>query len=378
MRRFLVFGLIIAALVLAACGGAETEPTAAVEPTAAAEPTVAPEPTAAPEPTKDSMPAMGEATVMDGKIMLPEVNPLEVTGDVIAAGSSTVFPLAEVLAERFIDEGYGGNITIDSIGSGAGFERFCVAGETDISDASRPIKDSEIESCGKLSPARTPIEFRVGTDALAVVVNPDNDWVGEEGLTLEELAKLFSVDTINWSDVNPDWPAEPIKLFGADAKSGTYDYFKEETVGKDNPMRVDYQPNTDDNVLVTGVAGDKFALGFFGYAYYAENTGKLKAVAIAGKGKDPSEAVLPSQQTIEDGSYSPLSRPLYIYVKKASLARPEVKEFAEFHISDEGQKLVELKSYIKLNPEQLAAAREKFQTALAGSSTSTESAVVNH
>ena len=181
-----------------------------------------------------------------------------------------------------------------------------------------------------------------------------------------------------WSDVNPDWPAEPIKLFGADAKSGTYDYFKEETVGKDNPMRVDYQPNTDDNVLVTGVAGDKFALGFFGYAYYAENTGKLKAVAIAGKGKDPSEAVLPSQQTIEDGSYSPLSRPLYIYVKKASLARPEVKEFAEFHISDEGQKLVELKSYIKLNPEQLAAAREKFQTALAGSSTSTESAVVNH
>ena len=120
MRRFLVFGLIIAALVLAACGGAETEPTAAVEPTAAAEPAVAPEPTAAPEPTKDSMPAMGEATVMDGKIMLPEVNPLEVTGDVIAAGSSTVFPLAEVLAERFIDEGYGGNITIDSIGSGAG------------------------------------------------------------------------------------------------------------------------------------------------------------------------------------------------------------------------------------------------------------------
>ncbi|MCB0232684.1 MAG: substrate-binding domain-containing protein, partial [Anaerolineae bacterium] len=209
MRRFLVFGLIIVALVLAACGGAETEPTAAVEPTAAAEPAVAPEPTAAPEPTKDSMPAMGEATVMDGKIMLPEVNPLEVTGDVIAAGSSTVFPLAEVLAERFIDEGYGGNITIDSIGSGAGFERFCVAGETDISDASRPIKDSEIESCGKLSPARTPIEFRVGTDALAVVVNPDNDWVGEEGLTLEELAKLFSVDTINWSDVNPDWPAEP-------------------------------------------------------------------------------------------------------------------------------------------------------------------------
>ncbi|MCB0000961.1 MAG: PstS family phosphate ABC transporter substrate-binding protein [Anaerolineae bacterium] len=363
MRRFLVFGLIIVALVLAACGGAETEPTAAVEPTAAAEPAVAPEPTAAPEPTKDSMPAMGEATVMDGKIMLPEVNPLEVTGDVIAAGSSTVFPLAEVLAERFIDEGYGGNITIDSIGSGAGFERFCVAGETDISDASRPIKDSEIESCGKLSPARTPIEFRVGTDALAVVVNPDNDWVGEEGLTLEELAKLFSVDTINWSDVNPDWPAEPVKRFSPGTDSGTFDYFIEAVM---TPAFADaaeekllgaasLQLSEDDNVLVQGVSGDKYAIGYFGYAYFEENQGKLRDMSI--------EGIAPSRETVDANTY-PLARPLFMYSDAGIMtSKPQVAAFLNFVLSNVDDVITDV-GYFPASDEAINGAKAAWLAAM--------------
>ena len=327
MRRFLVFGLIIAALVLAACGGAGPEPTAAPEP--AQQPVEqATVPTEAVQPA-----AVAEATAADGTIMLPDVNPLEVTGDIISAGSSTVFPLVEALAERFIDEGYGGNITIDSIGTGAGFERFCVAGETDISNASRPIKDSEIESCGQLNPARTPIELRVGTDALAVVVNPDNDWIGEEGLTLEEVAKLFSTETTNWSDVNPDWPAEPVKRFSPGTDSGTYDYFIEAVMDPAFPdageeqllSAASLQLSEDDNVLVQGVAGDKNAIGYFGYAYFEENAGKLRDLSI--------EGIAPSAATVDDNTY-PLARPLFLYSDADVLAsKPQVAAFLNFALS---------------------------------------------
>ena len=158
-------------------------------------------------------------------VELPEVDPLTAQGDIIAAGSSTVYPLAERMAELFVEEGYAGNITIDCVGTGGGFERFCKAGETDIANASRPIKDAEMENCAAIG--RTPIEFRVGTDALAVVVNPENNWIGETGVTLEELAKLFSKEYTNWSDVNPAWPAEPIKRFSPGTDSGTFDYFVE-------------------------------------------------------------------------------------------------------------------------------------------------------
>ena len=223
MRRFLFVTLIVAAIVLSACGGgAKPAPTAApaptqapvaqAQPTMAPEPTKVPEPTKAPEPTKVTEPtkapeptAAPTAAPAAAGVMLPEVNPLEVKGDIIMAGSSTVYPLAEAIAERFKDEGYAGNITIDSIGSGAGLERFCKAGETDIANASRAIKDSEVESCKVIS--REPLEIRVGTDALAVVVNPANDWL-KDGVTLEELAKIFSKDAVNWSDVNPAWPGK--------------------------------------------------------------------------------------------------------------------------------------------------------------------------
>ena len=176
-------------------------------------------------PAEEAAPVEEAAPMAEGE--LPMVDPLEVTGDIVTAGSSTVFPLSEAMAERFIDEGYSGQITVDSIGSGAGFERFCEAGETDISNASRAIKDSEIEQCAAID--RTPIEFRVGTDAIAVTVNPENDWLSG-GVTMEELAYIFSSDYTNWSDVNPEWPDEPIQRFAPGTDSGTFDFFIEEVM----------------------------------------------------------------------------------------------------------------------------------------------------
>lgn len=272
-------------------------------------------------------------------------------------GSSTVAPISMAISEVFEDEHPDVMLKVERSGTGGGFDKFS-RGETHVSNASRPIKSSEAEACQQNGVEYT--EVMIGIDGLTVVVNPQNDWCS--ALTIEQLAKLWAKDSpvSNWSDLDPAWPAEPIKLFGADAKSGTYDYFKEETVGKENPMRTDYQPNSDDNVLVEGVSGDKYALGFFGFSYYTENRDKLKAVAIAPKGRDAAAAVAPSPETIENGSYTPLSRPLFIYVNNAALKRPEVQAFAEFHISDEGQKLVKLKGYIPLNPQQLAASRDKF------------------
>ncbi len=219
--RITILTLALMSLLIAACTSApqaieQPEATAApaeqAEATAVSEEAPAEEPTAAPVETEEEMTGT----------MLPEVNPLEVTGDIVSAGSSTVFPLSEAMAVRFRDEGYAGNITIDSIGTGAGFERFCVAGESDISNASRPIKDSEIESCRAIG--REPLEFRVGTDALAVVVSSENDFATD--VTMEELALLFST-AANWSDVRPEWPNEAILRFSPGTDSGTFDYFVE-------------------------------------------------------------------------------------------------------------------------------------------------------
>ena len=269
MRRVLLVWLLIAAIVVAACGSSDDEAAAVDEPA-----------------TLGRSAAAAELT--DG---LPEVNPLEVNGDIISAGSSTVFPLSEAMAERFRDEGYSYNITIDSIGSGAGFERFCVAGESDISNASRPIKDSERESCAAIN--RIPIEFRVGTDALAVTVSKDNDFV--ENLTMEELALVFST-AATWADVNPDWPAEPIQRFSPGTDSGTFDYFVEEVFDKDKKpiLSADaIQLSEDDNVLVQGVTGSPYAVGYFGYAYYQENAETLKIVAINGSTRLPPTLTTP-------------------------------------------------------------------------------------
>ncbi len=326
MRSKLLVVLFIAMLVVTACGG---QPTAAPQPTQA--PTAEVAPTAVSEPTTTSkQPAMSNG-------LLPEVNPLDVAGDIITAGSSTVFPLSEAVAEKFRDEGYAGNITIDSIGSGAGFERFCKTGETDIANASRAIKDSEVENCAAIG--RTPIEFRVGTDALAIVVNPANDWL-KDGVTLAELAKIFSKDATNWSDVNPAWPNEAIKRFSPGTDSGTFDYFieavmdkayvKDATADKGKGEEAllgaaNLQLSEDDNVLVQGVAGDKNGIGFFGFAYYVENEGKLQDLAI--------EGVAPTQESVDAGKYK-LARPLFIYSDAKILQeKPQVTAFINFYLT---------------------------------------------
>jgi phosphate binding protein len=299
--------------------------------------------------------------------MLPEVDPLAVSGDIIAAGSSTVFPLSEAIAERFTDEGYAGNLTIDSIGTGAGFERFCVAGETDIANASRAIRDSEIESCRAVG--REPIEFRVGTDALAVVVNPANDWIGEEGVTLEELAKIFSAETTNWSDVNPAWPAEPIKRFSPGTDSGTFDYFVEAVMdpvyvlsdadeGKGEEQLLgaaNLQLSEDDNVLVQGVAGDKNAIGYFGYAYYVENEGKIRDLAI--------EGVSPSAEVVEAGEYA-LARPLFMYSDaKIMQEKPQVADFINFYLTNVNEEIGAV-GYFPASAAALDAARQAWLDAM--------------
>ncbi len=354
MKRSLLilFGLlVVASLVLSACGGGST-PAPTVAPTQAPEPTQASEPTAAPA---------GGAT-------LPEVNPLEVKGDIIAAGSSTVYPLAEALAELFVDEGYAGNITIDSIGSGAGFERFCKAGETDISNASRAIKESEIESCGQLTPPRQPVEFKIGTDALAVVVNPANDWIGPEGITKAELAKLFSSEATNWSDVNPAWPAAPIKRFSPGTDSGTFDYFvevvmdpvyvvdKEADNGKGEQQLLgaaNLQLSEDDNVLVQGVEGDKYAIGYFGYAYFEENASRLKDAPIDG--------VSPSAETVDAGEY-PLARPLFMYSDAGVMkGKPQVAAFLNFVLSRVNDVIAKV-GYFPASQESLEQARQTWLT----------------
>ncbi len=261
-----------------------------------------------------------------------EISPDMVEGDIITAGSSTVFPVSERMAELFQQEGYAGNITVDSIGTGAGFERFCVAGESDISNASRAIKSSEKEACQAIG--REPLEFRVGTDALAVVVSSQNDFVSN--LTIEQLAQIFSGQVKNWNEVDPSFPAEAIKVYSPGADSGTFDYFveavmapafeKDVEAGKAALLGLEgVQLSEDDNVLVQGVAGDKFAIGYFGYAYYIENTDKLKALNI--------NDVEPNQADVDNGTY-PLARPLFIYsTAQIMQEKPQVAAFIGFYLS---------------------------------------------
>jgi phosphate transport system substrate-binding protein len=296
---------------------------------------------------------------------LPFVDPLAVTGDIITAGSSTVFPLSEAVAELFIDEGYGGQITIDSIGSGAGFDRFCTAGETDITNASRPIRDSEIENCAAID--RTPIEFRVATDALAIVVNPENDWIPAEGLTIEQVAMAFSDQITNWSEIDPSWPEEPILRFSPGTDSGTYDYFVEAVMdetfsepdgaGEEALLRAaNLQLSEDDNVLVQGVEGSPYAIGYFGFAYFEENAELVRDIAING--------VVPDVGTVIDGTY-PLSRPLFIYSDAGIIqSRPQVGEFINFYLT-RVREVVRRVGYFPASPEALEASAAALLAAMA-------------
>jgi phosphate transport system substrate-binding protein len=284
---------------------------------------------------------------------LPAVDPLSLTGDVISAGSSTVFPLAERMAERFQNEGYGGRITIDSIGSGAGFSRFCEAGETDVSNASRPIREEEVANCEAIG--RTPIEFRVGTDALAVSVSQDNDFV--EDVTLEELALIFSTAE-TWADVRSEWPAEPIQRFIPGTDSGTFDYFVEEVFDEDEEPILgasNLQLSEDDNVLVQGIAGSPYAIGFFGYAYYQENQDIIRALSV--------EGVEPTAESAEDNSY-PLSRPLFIYSDAGVMnEKPAVAGYINFFLTNVNDEIVDV-GYFPASEAALNEAKAKWLAAM--------------
>jgi phosphate transport system substrate-binding protein len=264
-------------------------------------------------------------------------------------GSSTVFPITEAVAEDFQKAKRGAvNVTVGISGTGGGFKKFC-RGQTDIVNASRPILKKEMEEC-KAAGVQY-VEMPVAFDALTVVVNPKNDW--SKTITIEELKKMWEPaaqgKVTRWNQVNSSWPNDTFKLYGPGSDSGTFDYFTEAIVGKAKSSRGDFTASEDDNVLVQGVASDKNGLGFFGFAYYIENQKKLKAVGVdAGKGP-----VLPSVKTVEDGSYQPLSRPIFIYVNIKSADRPEVKEFVEFYMKNAIPLVKEVK-FFSLPPQVYA------------------------
>lgn len=258
-------------------------------------------------------------------IELPAVDPLAISDNIIAAGSSTVFPVTERMADLFNQEGFAGTITVDSIGTGGGFERFCVNAETDISNASRPIRNEESAACAGNN--RTPIEFYIAVDALAVVVSNENTFV--DSLSLEQLAAIFSGEAATWADVNAAWPAEAIQLFSPGTDSGTFDYFVEEVFDEDETKILNaagIQLSEDDNVLVQGVLGSQYAIGYFGFAYYLENANTLRAI--------PVEGIEPNASTAETGTY-PLSRPLFIYSDASILqSKPQVAAFVNYYLTN--------------------------------------------
>lgn len=279
-------------------------------------------------------------------------------GKVAIDGSSTVYPITEAVAEEFGDVNGEVRVTVGISGTGGGFKRF-VAGETDISDASRPIKAKELAAA--MSSGVDFIEIPVAYDGLSIVVNKSNDWATD--LTVDELKKIFldGSPVKTWKDVRDTWPAEPIKLFAPGTDSGTFDYFKEVVAGKTGSIRADMSVSEDDNVLVRGVAGNKGGIGFFGCAYYFENQDKLRAVPIDG-GQGP---VLPNPTAIENGSYTPFSRPLFIYVSAKSATRPEVKAFVEFYLKN-GPALAEEVGYVKLPASIYQSAAKRFAEAKTG------------
>ena len=262
-------------------------------------------------------------------------------GTIKIDGSSTVFPISEAMAEEFQKKYRDVRITVGISGTGGGFKKFC-AGETDISDASRPIKDAEKAECQKNNIAYT--ELQIAIDGLSLVVHPQNSWV--DCLTTAELKKIWDTGSTvkNWKDVRAGFPDVELKLYGAGTDSGTFDYFTEAINGKEKQSRSDYTASEDDNTLVQGVAGNRGALGYFGYAYYIENKSKLKVLKVDdGKG---GGCVEPDQQTIEGYTYKPLARPIFIYPKNDSLKRPEVLEFVKWYLGTESRKLISSVGYI--------------------------------
>ena len=333
---------LVLSIAAFACGGAEETPATAPSQAASGQTTA---PAAAPAPT--TAPSQAASSQTTAPVAM------ELSGTIEIDGSSTVFPVSEAVAEEFGKLHPDVRVNVGVSGTGGGFKRFTV-GETDISDASRPIKEAEAQAAADNGIEYYPL--RVAMDGLSVMVSPDNDFV--ECLTTDQLKMIWEPGSTvsKWSDVDPSWPSSDIALYGPDTDSGTFDYFTEEIMGEAQLSRPDYTASADDNVLVQGIAGGKYSLGYFGFAYYQENQDKLNLVAVdSGNG-----CVLPTSESIENGTYSPLSRPLFIYVSKQSMERPEVKAFVEFYL-DNAADLAQEVGYIKLGDDEYASNREAIK-----------------
>lgn len=281
-------------------------------------------------------------------------------------GSSTVFPITEAVAEDFQAATPGTRVTVGESGTGGGFQKFC-RGETVVSNASRPIKPTEIDACA--AAGITFVELPVAYDGLTVVVHRDNTWA--PSMTTAELKTLWQPSAqgavLRWSQVRPGWPDEEIHLYGPGVASGTFDYFTEAVNGEAKASRGDYTSSEDDNVLVQGVSGDRLALGYFGLAYFEQNQDKLKAVAIDdGNPDNGAGPVLPSIETVKGGTYRPLSRPLFVYVSTAALDRPEVAAFVDYYLK-EGAALSAEVGYVPLSDAERALVTERLASRTPGS-----------
>jgi phosphate transport system substrate-binding protein len=284
----------------------------------------------------------------------------ELTGAIRVAGSSTVFPVTAAIAEEFNRMHPEVQIPIQSTGTGGGFSNFFIPGKTCINNASRRIKESEMQAAQEQG--INPVEFTVATDAITVVVNPEADWV--DSITTEELARIWGPENParSWSDVQEDWPDEELALYGPTSASGTFDYFTEEIMGMEDAHRSDYQGTEQDNTIIQAVSGSPYAMGYLGLSYYLENQDKVKALAVNG--------VKPGIQTAKTGEYKPLSRPLFIYVARECLDDPAVRQFLRFYLEQTSTDLIKEVGYVPLTEEekeqQLARLEDAVKAAEAG------------
>jgi phosphate transport system substrate-binding protein len=356
-RRFGAFALTavasLAALAMACGSGGETPPASSGTPGAGA--------TSAPKASATAAPvAAGKPIEPANKAALAALK-----GDIVIDGSSTVYPITQAAAEEFAAYAKDVRISVGIAGTGGGFKKFC-AGETDIQDASRPITTTEVDACK--AKQIDYIELPVAYDGLAVVVSPQNTWAA--CMTTAELKKMWEPEAqgkiTNWNQIRPAFPDKPLKLFGPGTDSGTFEYFTEAVNGKAKASRGDYQASEDDNVLVQGVSTDANALGYFGLAYYTENKEKLKLVHIDDKGT--GKCVEPSIATVNNGTYQPLSRPLFVYVKKSAASRPEVQAYMNFYLGKTFTPLVETREvgYVALSDKLYESIAKRFAAGTTG------------
>jgi phosphate transport system substrate-binding protein len=286
---------------------------------------------------EDDMSNQSDETTESGDGML--------SGQVVITGSSTVFPISDSMAERFMEDHPDVNVTVDSTGSGGGFENHFCPGDSDINGASRPIKDSEKQHCADNDVS--PVEFHIAGDALTMAVNNDADWV--DSMTFDELSQIWRADGAQkWSDVRDDWPDEPLELYGPASTSGTYDWFNENVVGEDYDHTAQHEPTEEDNLIVQGIKDSEYAMGYFGYAYYNQNSDAVKAVKIAAEeGDEPTE---PSLANAKDGSY-PMARPLFIYPSESAIQRDPVYEFLSFYLEKAETDIVQEIGYVPSSVE---------------------------